>query len=110
MNSGMILPEMRSSHIFQTCEAALQAKCMFLIHTKRIRYVPFYAGISILTGIIAMLALTAFLRLLELVIPDQWKGKYHGLIVQLYSNFPSSALVWELPLRLFRMNLSRAKL
>ena len=76
----------------------------------RLRFVPLYAGISILTGIIALFTLTAFLRLLELVIPDQWKGKYHGLIVRIYSNFPSSALWWELPLRLLRINLSRAKL
>src|SRR6266571_5897069 len=61
-------------------------------------------------GLILLFTLTAFLRLIELVIPEQWKGNYHGLIVRLYSNFPSSALVWELPLRLFRMNLSRAKL
>ena len=61
-------------------------------------------------GLILLFTLTAFLRLIELLIPEQWKGNYHGLIVRLYSNFPSSALVWELPLRLFRMNLSRAKL
>ena len=61
-------------------------------------------------GLILTFTLTAFFRLIELVIPEQWKGKYHGLIVRLYSNSPSSALVRELPLRLFRINLSRAKL
>ena len=60
-------------------------------------------------GLFLQFAVAAFLRLLELVIPEQWKGKYHGLIVRLYSNFPSS-LVWELPLRIFGINLRRAKL
>ena len=76
----------------------------------RLRNVPFYAGGVLLVWIIALLTLTAFLRLLELVIPEQWKGKYHALIVRIYSNFPSSALLWESPLRLFRINLSKAKL
>ena len=75
----------------------------------RYRYaLPLAFGI-VTIGLFLQFAVAAFLRLLELVIPEQWKGKYHGLIVRLYSNFPSS-LVWELPLRIFGINLRRAKL
>src|SRR5712664_2515260 len=75
----------------------------------RYRYaLPLAFGI-VTIGLFLQFAVAAFLRLLELVIPEQWKGTYHGLIVRLYSNFPSS-LVWELPLRIFGINLRRAKL
>ncbi len=76
----------------------------------RLRNAPFNAGALIVGWITLLFTLTALLRLLELVIPEHWKGKYHALIIRMYSNFPSSALLWESPLRLFRMNLSQAKL
>ncbi len=76
----------------------------------RYRYaLPLAFGL-VTIGLILQFALAAFLRLLELVIPEQWKGDYHGLIVRLYSNFHFSNLVSEFPLRLFRINLRRAKL
>lgn len=61
-------------------------------------------------GLMLSFILAAFLRLIEQVIPKQGKGKYHGLIIRLYSNLPFFALVGELPLRLFGINLSSAKL
>src|SRR6266852_5805623 len=76
----------------------------------RLRNAPFYAGIFVLSWIITLLILTAFFRLVEMVIPKQWKGTYHGLITRLYSNFPPPDLQGGVPLRLFRINLSGAKL
>ena len=76
----------------------------------RYRYAPPLAFGLVTIGLILQFAVAAFLRLLELVIPEQWKGNYHGFIVRLYSNFLFSSLVWEFPLRLFRINLRRAKL
>jgi Pentapeptide repeats (8 copies) len=76
----------------------------------RLRNAPFYAGFFVLSWLITLLIMTAFFRLLEIVIPEQWKGKYHGFIIRLYSNFPPPDLQGGLPLRLFRINLSRAKL
>src|SRR6266849_3544456 len=76
----------------------------------RLRNAPFYAGFFVLSWLITLLIMTAFFRLLEIVIPEQWKGKYHGFIIRLYSNFPPPDLQGGLPLRLFRMNLSQAKL
>lgn len=60
-------------------------------------------------GFILSFILTAFLKLIELLIPEWWKGNYHGFIVRVYSN-SSTTLVPELPLRLFRMNLNRSNL
>jgi Pentapeptide repeats (8 copies) len=76
----------------------------------RLRNVPFTVGAFFLGWIVLLITLTVFLRILDVIIPEQWKGQYHALIIRIYSNFPSSALLWETPLRLFRMNLSQAKL
>ncbi len=76
----------------------------------RYRYAFPLAALLVTIGLFLTFILAALLRLIELVIPEQWKGHYHGLIVRLYSNFPSFALVSELPLRLFGINLSKAKL
>jgi|SRR6266487_4585216 len=40
----------------------------------RLRNVPSYAGIFVLCWIITLLVLTAFFRLVEMVIPEQWMG------------------------------------
>ncbi len=68
------------------------------------------AVVLITIGLFLTFILAAFIRLIEQVIPDQWKGHYHGIIVRLYSTFPSFAVVSEYPLRLFEINLSKAKL
>ena len=59
----------------------------------RLRNVPFYAFFFILSFVMILLIMTAFFKLVEMVIPEQWKGGYHGFIVRLYSNFPSPALL-----------------